>query len=162
MSYYYEVDAVKRGKERFFASVVILVITINFQIFIFNREDFPIFLTLVVWGIVSFVIVLLVGQGKKLLKTVGKWKILINEQGISWETPNESLDTSFNLKLNEIEKLEIKSGSYRTHSKISYDYYIHSKSGLVFKLNEISGIKGTRVISELAKVTGISCEYTTR
>ncbi len=164
MSYYFEKDAEKKGKNFLIASVVTLIITINFHIFFFFIASVSEHAPLFIWGFATLFILIFVVQGIKFIKCGGKWEISINEQGISWKTPNESLDTSFDLQLNEIERLVTETSSRRTGSSghTFTDHLIHTKSGLVFKVNEISGIKGTRVISELAKETGISCEYTTR
>ncbi len=83
---------------------------------------------------------------------------MINEQRISWKSPNESIDSSFDLELNEIEKLVIrKKDKHLTRSNYAGECIIHSKSGSEFRLNKNSGINLSRFFLELER-SGISIE----
>ncbi len=83
---------------------------------------------------------------------------MINEQRISWKSPNESIDSSFDLELNEIERLELrKKNKNHTRSQNRSEYIIHSKSGSEFRLNKNSGINLSRFFLELER-SGISIE----
>ena len=103
MSYKFEKDAIKAGRANLFWGVFILLVFAALQLTVFDRPDFPIYITVIIWFIGGLVSLIFSSSGISLLKSGGKWEITIDDEKVIWNSPNESVDKSFNLLLKEID-----------------------------------------------------------
>jgi hypothetical protein len=124
---------------------------------IFPNVDIHILFKLVFWFIASLIGVMFTWQGISLLRSGGKWRILIDETGIRWSSPNEKVDKSFEVKLSEIAKVEIREEYKRGSETTDSDYLLILKNDTEINLSANSGICLTKVAEELERI-GVSVE----
>jgi hypothetical protein len=119
---------------------------------IFPHVDIHILFKLVFWFIASLIGVMFTWQGISLLRSGGKWRIVIDEVGISWSSPNERVDKSFEVKLSEIAKVEIRKEYKKGSETTDSDYLLKLKNGTEINLSANSGICLTEVAEELKRI----------
>ena len=119
---------------------------------IFPNVDIHILFKLVFWFIGSVIGVMFTSQGISLLRSGGKWRILIDETGISWSSPNEKVDKSFEVRLSEISKVKIREEYKKGSEATDLDYFLLLKNGTEINLSANSGICLTEVVEEFEKI----------
>ncbi|MGX5201833.1 hypothetical protein [Aliikangiella sp. IMCC44632] len=151
MSFNYEKDAIKAGKTNLLWGALFLIGLVLLQFFFLSKPEFPIFAVFVIWFIFGLGILLAFNTAISLLKSGGKWEIVIDNDKISWSSPNESIDKSFNILINEIAAIILR--FRKQGSKVDYkpDYIIKTKSGVEFKLSATSGVNIQMVFTELER-----------
>jgi len=149
----FEKDAKKTGITNLIWGGTFLV-GLSLLQFLFSQHQAPLMVVAVSWIIGFFIIVIFIGQGISLVKSGGKWIVIIDKNGISWSSPNESIDKSFNIKLSELDKTETRirrkhNSSNRTRKR---DHFLVMKNGNAQKLSPNSGLNLTQVITELERL----------
>ena len=86
-------------------------------------------------------------QSKILSAVDGEWRINADSQTINWQSPDESVDPSFNISLSDIDYID-RAGDAHTSANRA-DYRIIGKDGSVRLLSYISGIDMFAFISFL-------------
>jgi hypothetical protein len=151
MSFRFEKDAVKKGKENLFWGILFLAGLVLLQNFVLSKPDFPIFGAVVTWFIFGLGVLLTFSSAFSLLKSGGKWKIEIDNNKVSWVSPNESIDKSFNLLLNEIGSIILRHQKQASKVNNKPDYIIKTKSGIEFELSPTSGVNMQMFFAELER-----------
>ena len=152
-------DATKTGRINCIVGLIVITALICLQLLVFNKQDVSIAMSLVVWLVGLFVGLVFIHQGVSLLRSGGSWNIIVNEDGIDWSSPCESVDQSFKYQLSELQNTETNIIKKRGKSRVKWRYYLVTKTGEKQKLSVNSGIKLSKVIEELEKL-GINNEIT--
>lgn len=143
-------DAKKKGITNIISGVIAIIVVIVLQIFVFSKPDVPTGMIAIVWILAIIVPSLFIRSGLSLIKTGGSWEVRVDEEGISWQSPDENIDPSFHFKLSEMEGLETRFSKTAKNKK--YRYYIKLKNGSEQKLSGTSGINIIQVIIELERL----------
>ena len=155
MSFRFVKDAVQTGKTNLFWGAVTALAFIAMQHYVFSRADFPIAIAIIAWFIGAIIVLITFSNGISLLRSGGKWEITIDNHKIVWRSPNESVDKSFNLQLQEIDKLVLRHKISKRPKKSGAlkkaDYIIVTKSGVEFELSSNSGVNLPMVFTELER-----------
>lgn len=77
-------------------------------------------------------------QSWQLVGTDGEWEIYLDDHRLSWHSPNESLDTSFDITTEKIDYLDLSAMAMRGDERPLYHLIL--KDGTAIHLNPISGI----------------------
>ena len=147
----YEKNARKAGIFNTIIGVMVLFALIALQVFFFPRPDFPLFVVILVWIIGGLVVLVFIGQGLSLLNSGGQWDIVIDNKGINWSSPNDSVDKSFDVKFSEISRLETRQRVKKSGKIRSHNYVLILHNGSEIKLSPNSGINLTQVALELER-----------
>jgi len=149
----FEKDAKKTGIINLIWGSVFLIGLSILLIFI-NQHEASLLIVSVVLLIGFLIIVIFLVQGVTLIKSGGKWLIIIDDTGISWSSPNESIDKSFNIRLSGLVRTETRirrktNSATRTSKR---DHYLLMRNGNEQKLSPNSGINLIQVITELERL----------
>ena len=140
----YEKSAVSSGISSIVWGVGFLVATIAVQVF-----WFPIPMPVLLFCL--FFIAVCVGVGVMMIRNGGSWKITINHDGIDWSSPNESVDPSFQIAMEDLDRVETRIRK-RAGKGNSVSYVLVSHSGAEQKLGAGSGINLKDVVAELERL----------
>jgi len=156
----FERDARKTGMVNLLVGTIALSAAGALQFFFLSKPDVSFILAIGIWLVAGFVGLIFCWQGISLILSGGTWKIRVNEEGVSWESPNQSVDRSFNLKLSEIERVEIRVRRRKGKTSTNRRYYLMTESGLEQKLSPNSGINLVQVVTTLERL-GVKSETIT-
>ena len=78
----------------------------------------------------------------------GTWEIRIDERGITWQSPDDNIDPSFNLSLGEINYVDKSAEKSPSDPSNVYHVVLHDESAI--KLNNTSGVDLDAFVQHLA------------
>jgi len=154
----FEKDARKAGISNLLIAFIISSALVSAQIFIFSKPDMPSMIIFISWFVCGLMILVCLWQGIVLLKSGGKWLIVIDDNRVDWQSPNESVDKSFNVIFSDVSKLETRQRTKKSSGSSSKDYVLVLKNGSEIKLSPNSGINLVQVVLELEK-KGLKHEF---
>ncbi|MGI9318497.1 MAG: hypothetical protein ACR2QW_14295 [bacterium] len=96
-------------------------------------------------------------QSWQLNQNAGSWVIGVNQQEISWQSPDQNIDPSFTLPLGDIAYVDKSAMQSQSDPRNVYHVVLNDES--VFKLNDTSGIDLDAFVQYLA-ATGIEVKST--
>ena len=114
----------------------------------------------VYWGgvlVIAAIGVFYLYQWAQLKSNMGEWIIRSDDQGISWQSPDETIDRSFDLtysNLNYIDRSAMLNPS--DHRRV---YHLVLHEGEPIKLNSVSGVDLEAFVSAVAN-TGVEIKET--
>jgi len=106
-----------------------------------------------VYNLASFALIAVGGymlfQAKSLNESSGEWRITADQERIDWRSPNDRIDQSFSIALQDIEYIDEAAEPSASDSRPVYR--LIGLDGTVIKLNRISGIDMHAFVQFLAK-----------
>ncbi len=96
-------------------------------------------------------------QSWQLSQNTGEWIIRVDDQEISWQSPDQNIDPSFTLALGEIAYIDKSAMQSQSDPRNVYHVVLNDES--VIKLNDTSGIDLDALVEHLAGI-GIEVKRT--
>lgn len=158
MTYFYEKTAKKIAIRNILISTIIYFSLAGVIFLYATREDFPLPLLLIALFVGILVGTVFLKNGIKLFNNDGVWKISVSDDGIEWESPDESIDMSFRFDLNEISSTETIVKHSKARKGASFNYFLLLKSGEKHELSGHTGANLKKIISTF-ETLGIKNEH---
>ena len=146
-----ETDATEVGRRNIAIGAVTVALVSAAQWFLSTQPDVSSGLIYGLWLFALIFSGVFLWTGILLVRSGGSWRVQIDQSGIDWSSPNESVDKSFNFKLTEIEKIQTRIKRKKRGRKKTR-YYIHLKNGTKKKLSPNGGVDREKVFAELEQL----------
>ena len=147
----YEKSAASSGINSIAWGFGILFFMAAVQIFWCGPNHLPTSFVTKFWLIGLIPVAICVGVGVTLICKGGGWQITIDREGINWVSPWKSVDDSFQIALEDLDRVETRISKVGSGSN-TVKYVLVARSGAEQKLNPSSGIKLKNVIAELERL----------
>lgn len=85
-----------------------------------------------------------------MIRTGDSWEISIDKDGVNWSSPDQTIDKSFSVSLEELDRIETH--TFKTGKSVSVRHFLYTRSGVGHRLTNASGIKIKHVIAELERL----------
>ena len=148
----YEKSAATSGISCLVWGVGILLVMGAVQIFGLNPNDVPAPLVVLFWFFGLIPVAICVGVGVMLIRKGGSWKIVIDREGVDWSSPCESVDASFQIAMEDINRVETRISKSGSSGSSWVTHYLVSHSGAEQKLGAGSDIDLRDVVAELERL----------
>ena len=147
----YEKSAASSGVSCLAWAIGMLLAIVAAQVFWMSPNKLPMIFVVQCWLLGMIPIGVCGWLGVKMIRNGGSWEITIDRNGVNWVSPDQSIDQSFRIAFEDLERVETRVSRIGSNSP-TVRYVLVTRTEGEQRLKNASGIKLHEVVAELERL----------